>query len=273
MNKYDTEAIMQNFNKLLQPFADIARNAHKIANNPRVQQTLQNIAMAIQNHEKTAPQIDKMLSEMEENKNLSEALEIIPYRQIFKLVLNNFEVKDLTILKLANQVNFQEGLLSYFDEIEIDATFKKRKFCLKEALKLYDLNYFAGCSCLLHSILEGIITDYLIFKNIIVKCNKNGRTVYKSDNKVITGLSKKIDLSKGINDNFLRLEDYKFDSSHNKKFHNERNDVLHGSNIDNFTAERCFITIIWISSLLSSIKNEQQLDRIKIKQRQQSMPT
>ncbi|MCW8037961.1 hypothetical protein [Acinetobacter entericus] len=272
MNKYDSETIMQNFNKILQPFTDIARNAHKIAKNPKFQQTLQNISVAIQHHEKTAPQIDKMLSEMEENENLSEALEIIPYRQIFKLALDNFEVRDLTILKLVNQENFQNGLLKYFDEIEIDTMFKKRKVCLEEALKLYDLNYFAGCSCLLHSILEGIITDYLIFKNIIVKFNKNGKTVYKKDNQVITGLSKKIDLSKSINNNFLRLENYKFDSSHNKKFHNERNDVLHGSNIDNFTAERCFITIIWISSLLSSIQNEQQLDRIKIQQILKSTP-
>lgn len=262
MNKYNTETIMQNLNKILQPFSDIAKNAHQIANNPKVQETIQSISVAIQNHEKTAPQIDKILSEMEENGNLSEALEVIPYRQIFKLVLNNFEIKDITILKLVNQKSFQNGLLSYFDEIDIDTTFKKRKFCLEEALKLYDLNYFAGCSCLLHSILEGIITDYLIFKKIIVKSNKNGKTVFKKDNEVIVGLSRKIDLSKGINDNFLRLENYKFDSDHNKKFHHERNDVLHGSNIDNFTPERCFITIIWISSLLSSIQKEQQLDRI-----------
>jgi|GEM_PF-2178538 len=269
MNKYDIETIMQNFNKILQPFADIAKNIHEVANNPKVQQTLQNISVAIQNHEKTAPQIDKILSEMEENENLSEALETVPYRQLFKLALNNFEVEDLSILKLVNQPNFQEGLLNYFDKIKIDTMFEKRKNTLQEALKLYDLNFFAGCSCLLYSILEGLITDYLVFKKIITKHNESGKTVYRNkiDNKPITGLRKKIDLAKNINENFLRLENYKFDSSHNKKFHDERNDVLHGSNINNFTPERCFITIIWISSILSSIQKEQQLDRIKLQQR------
>lgn len=261
MSKYDIETIMQNFNKMLQPFADITKNVQKIAINPKFQKTMQNMAVAIQNHEKTAPQIDKMLSEMEENENLSEALETVPYRQLFKLALNNFEVEDLSILKLVNQPNFQEGLLSYFDKIKIDTMFEKRKNTLQEALKLYDLNYFAGCSCLLHSILEGIITDYLVFKKVITKRNEKGKTVYRNkiDNNPITGLRKKIDLAKDINENFLRLENYKFDSSHNKKFHDERNDVLHGSNIDNFTPERCFITIIWISSILSSIQKEQSL--------------
>ena len=67
----------------------------------------------------------------------------------------------------------------------------------------------------------------------------------------------KIELAKDINENFLRLESFQFDNDQNKKFHNERNDLLHGSNIDNFNAERCFIVFIWIDSILGSIyRNE-----------------
>lgn len=71
--------------------------------------------------------------------------------------------------------------------------------------------------------------------------------------KVISGLAQKIELAKDINENFLRLENFQFDNDQNKKFHNERNDLLHGSNIDNFNAERCFIVFIWIDSILGSI--------------------
>lgn len=265
MSRYNLETIMQNYAKIIKPFEDITRNIQKIGIDPKFIREIQQISVAIQNHEKTAPQIEKILSEMETNENLSEALNIIPYRQLYRLTINNFEVEDVTILKIVNEVYFQEGILEYFDEIEIDVTFKKRKDILEEALKLYNLEFFAGCSCLLHSLLEGLITDYLIYKEIIIKTNKNGRTKYldKNNGNDVLGLAKKIDLAKNINDNFLRLEDYKFDSSKNKKFHNERNDVLHGSNIDNFTAERCFITIIWISSLLSSIQTEQQKNNLR----------
>lgn len=264
MGKYDIETIMQNFTKILQPFEDINRRIQKVTATPK---SIEKLTEAIQNHEKTAPQIKKMLSEMETNENLSEALNTIPYRQLFKLAFNNFEVEDLSILKLVNQANFQKGLLGYFDTIKIGRTFEKRKKILEEALKLYDLSFFAGCSCLLHSLLEGIITDYLIFKKIIVKTNNNGKTKYLaiSNSCDVNGLAKKIELAKNINENFLRLENYKFDSNKNKKFHNERNDVLHGSNIENFTAERCFITIIWITSILSSIKKEQLINSLSSK--------
>lgn len=283
MNRQNIEQVMQNFSKILQPLTNIATTMSKIQVNPELQKTfklaqqfrinpeiqelIKQTNTAIQNHEKTAPHIEKMLSEMEENENLSEAFNTLPYKQIFRLALNNFQVEDLTILKLINEDFFHKSLLSYFDEIEMNQSFKERKNIVKEALKLYELEYFAGCSCLLHSTLEGIITDYLLFKKIIIKTNKKGKTQYKvaSTKESVIGLAKKIGLAKDINDNFLRLENYKFDSNKNKKFSDERNDVLHGSNINNFTSERCFITFIWITSILDSIRNEQLVNSLSKK--------
>ena len=75
----------------------------------------------------------------------------------------------------------------------------------------------------------------------------------------------KIKLSTTLNNSFVRLDNYKFDSDKDKKFHNERNNILHGSNIDNFTYERCFIVFIWIASILGSIYNEQLLNSLSSK--------
>lgn len=261
MNKYETEYLMEKFVRPLQPIANLVNKIQKNAGDPKFQNSMRNIIYFLQNHEKSAPLIQNLLSEMSNNKNLSEALNTIPYRQLFKHALNNSKIEDLSILNLVNEYYFSNGLLEYFDKIKIDSKFKKRKNNMEEALKLYELGFFAGSSCLLHSILEGIITDYLLFKQIIIKNNQNGKTRFSQPNlnNNITGLAKKIELAKDINKNFLRLEDYKFDSNQNKKFHNERNDVLHGSNIENFTAERCFITIIWIASILNSIHKEQSI--------------
>lgn len=282
MNKHDIEKIMQNFTNVMKPFNDIANTINrfkvdpktqnfidqiqKLQINPKIQQLLEQTNLAIANHQKTEPHIENMLSEMETNENLSEAFNTIPYKQLFRLALNNFEVEDLSILKLINEQTFQTAVLNYFEEIEINEKFKERKNIIKEAFKLYELNYFAGCSCLLHSQLEGIITDYLLHKNILREEIENNKTIFietKNNKNKVNGLCKKIQLAKDINNNFLRLEEYKFESNENKKFHNERNDVLHGSNISNFTAERCFITVVWITSILSSIQKEQLSNSLK----------
>ena len=129
---------------------------------------------------------------------------------------------------------------------------------------MYEKEYFAGCLCLLHSQLEGIITDYLLHKKIIkeefdeykkthyIKYNGN----IKNKNDKVSGLFKKIDLSKNINKNFLRLKEYKLDSNENIQFWDARNKVLHGSNISDFNDKTCFVVFIWINSILTSIKEE-----------------
>lgn len=216
---------------------------------------------------------EKSLEAIKHDEQLTEAIETIPYNLLFDLVIDNFQITDVTILTLINKHQFKELLLENFNKIEISKTFKDRKEIIKEALELYEKGYFAGCLCLLHTQLEGIITDYLVYKNILKPSKNNkGKDCFKTiktetivtslkpkvikKDSVVTGLLTKIELSRGINENFLRLEDYKFDSKENINFADARNNVLHGSNINNFNDKTCFILFIWINSILISIKEE-----------------
>ncbi|MDC4923609.1 hypothetical protein OHV99_18200, partial [Acinetobacter baumannii] len=216
-----------------------------------------------------SPHVSKLLDEMKNNPNLSEALETVPYVQLVKL-LTNSEVKDnVSVLDLINDTYFQKTLFYNFDAINIGNHFKNRRILIEEAIQLYKLGLYAGCLTLLHSQFEGILTDYLLYKGIIIEKTNGSKTNFydaaklakgvKDRYAVVTGLAAKIELAKKISDTFKRLDAFTYDNNQKLKFHNERNDILHGSNIANFNAERCFVIFIWIDSILDSIYTEEVL--------------
>lgn len=233
----------------------------EVLKNPDTVSALQKILIAAKKHQELSPYVSKLLDEMKNNPNLSEALETVPYVQLVKLLTNSDAKDNVSVLDLINDDYFQRTLFYNFDGINISSHFKNRRVLIEEALQLYNLGMYAGCLTLLHSQFEGILTDYLIYKNIIEKRIVNSKTKFKMlpSGPEITGLAKKIELAKTISDTFKRLESYNFDNDQNVKFHNERNDILHGSNIANFNKERCFIVFIWIDSILDSIYMEEVL--------------
>ncbi|WPP87182.1 hypothetical protein [Acinetobacter pittii] len=200
---------------------------------------------------------------MTNNGNYSEALKTIKYRQLLRLIINSKKIEDKNLLNLINQEVFQKPILAYFEKLDLGTHFQGRKALIQEAFQLYKHEFYAGCLALLLSQFEGIITDYLIFKKVLKKEKTKLYdvaklvTVTKVREAVVTGLAKKIELAKNLNENFRRLESYNFDNDENQKLHNERNDILHGSNIANFNAERCFVVFIWIDSILGSIYTEE----------------
>ena len=137
--------------KLLQQFEKEFKSLYKIATGNVINENFD---------------IEKALVNLENDPKFSEVRKI-PYRDLISIQLNNFQIKDITVENFVNKESFQKNLLDLFDEIAIDEKFQKRKSLIKEAFKLYELELFAGCLCLLYTQIEGIITDYLIFKKLL----------------------------------------------------------------------------------------------------------
>lgn len=250
-------------NPAIQTVAKFDRQIRKITMDPVVKKATQNISAWMKQNEEIAPHMEQILDEMKKNGNYSEALKTIRYRQLLRLIVNSEKVEDKNLLNLINQDVFQKPILTYFEKIDLGTHFQKRKSLIEEAFQLYKHEFYAGCLTLLLSQFEGIITDYLIYKKVIKKEKDKLyevaklATVAKAREAVVTGLATKIRLAKDINPSFMRLESFNFDNDENQKFSNERNDILHGSNIANFNAERCFVVFIWIDSILGSIYTEE----------------
>lgn len=250
-------------NPAAQRAAQIGSQIRKISMDPAFKKATQDIAAWMKQHEEIAPHMEQILDEMKKNGNYSEALKTIRYRQLLRLIVNSEKVEDKNLLNLINQEVFQKPILTYFEKIDLGTHFQKRKSLIEEAFQLYKYEFYAGCLTLLLSQFEGIITDYLLFKKVIKKENNKLydiaklATATKAREAVVNGLATKIKLAKDINASFMRLESFNFDNDENQKFSNERNDILHGSNIANFNAERCFVVFIWIDSILGSIYTEE----------------
>lgn len=252
----------------IQRFGQIHRQISNVVKDPASQQFIHNLSAWAKQQEEIAPHMEQILDEMQNNGNYSEALKTIRYRQLLRLIVNSQKVEDRNLLNLINQEVFQKPILTYFEKIDLGTHFQKRKPLIEEAFQLYKHEFYAGCLTLLLSQFEGIITDYLIFKKVIKKEKDKLydvaklATVAKEREAVVTGLATKIKLAKDINASFMRLESFNFDNDESIKFHSERNAILHGSNIANFNAERCFVVFIWIDSILGSIYTEEVIPTI-----------
>lgn len=276
------------FQNFLQQLKESANTVNERLNNYRNDPKNKNIILGwqhyIDNQDKTDPLIENLLSEMEDNENLSEALKILTFSDMYQLIFNQGQIQQTSVLNILNSESFQEKFLTYFNEINLGTHFSERKPFIEEALKLYKLKLFSGCLCLLFSQLEGILTDYLLNKKIIEESiDKHGKPCFVENNekaKAVNGLYSKIQLAKDTNIDFYnsikykidekektnlsRLSTYKVDSKEKTNLSDARNQILHGSNIKSFTEERCFIVFIWTLSILNAIYKEQLLNSLSI---------
>ena len=136
MSSNNFQDILQNFTKFSQA---LSKKIEELNKNPEVQNFVKGVQFYIQNQDKTNPLIKKLISEMENNPNLSEALEILSYGDIYKLLFNNGEIEETSVVNIINKDYFQNELLNNFDEIKINKKFSDRKLLIQEALKLYEI--------------------------------------------------------------------------------------------------------------------------------------
>lgn len=233
---------------------------------------LKNFLEGIYKFQQYEPYLTNLLDSLENNTNLSHVNETISLACFVQLI---FEYEDnpesVHIFDVINTRYFDEIFFKIFEGIDLGENFKNREDVLREAFTLYKLEYYAGCLTLLYGQLEGILTDYLIQKNLLIKngnfyhylgdkivypYKNNNKKIIDSD-KRITGIDDKIIIAANFNEYFEKLDAYKIDSEY--KINNDRNDILHGSILDRFTKERCFILIVWLVSIFNFLLTEQQM--------------
>jgi hypothetical protein len=163
-------------------------------------------------------------------------------------------VKSFNLLDVINTEAFQKDVLSAFDAMQIDENHKSlRRPVIVEAFKMYKLGCYAGCVPLLYAQLEGLLTDVLIQQGFL----KQNGTKFVDVYKIVPGLKgneikslwHKSKIAIELNPYFAELAAYKMDSSSNVTM--TRHNILHGTDVENFTQARSFILLIWLFSVLS----------------------
>lgn len=258
----------QEVGKALVPMAKALQNII----NSIDQEKLKNFIEGIHKYQQYEPYLDNLIGSLENDTNLSHVNETLSLACLVQLIFENENNLDnLHLFDVIKTDYFDEMFFSKFDEIHLGENFKLRKNIIKEAFKLYELEFYVGCLALLYGQLEGILTDYLIQRNLLIKngnfYNYLGKEIvytYKNNNKKtinsatkITGIDNKIIIAANFNEYFEKLDAYKIDSEY--KINNDRNDILHGNILDRFTKERCFILIIWLTSIFNFLLTEQKI--------------
>lgn len=157
------------------------------------------------------------------------------------------------VLELINRHYFQTALLDAFDEMDIGDHKLQRRQIIQEAFKLYELKCYAGCIPVIYAQLEGLLTDVLIEQGFL----KQSQTKFVDVYKIVPGLKgneikslwHKAKIASELNRYFAELAAYKMDSSSNVTM--SRHNMLHGTDVSNFTQERSFILFIWLFSAVS----------------------
>lgn len=170
--------------------------------------------------------------------------------------------KENDVFQLMNTQNFQNEFLTLFEKSLEKGVRSERKPVVKEAFELYKHCFFRGCTTLLYGMLEGVLTDFLVFKRKLEKDEK-GKYNYignsfsylnqerkqgQFNKKKVTGLFDKILIAADLISLFRELEIYEVEED--IFFKDSRNGVLHGDDLEGLSQERSFIIFLWLYYLL-----------------------
>lgn len=249
---------VEGIGKVLIPIATSIQKKLNEIDPEKLQVFLENL----ERFQRNEPYLNKLIADLKMNTNLVHANESLFLAHFMQLIYENEEdPQSIDILDIVNTEYFNNEFFSQFENIEMGENFRNRKNVLKEAFELYKLGFYAGSLCILYGQLEGVLTDYLLYKKALTKKNKAykyiGETIPDTricNGKGITGIFDKIKIAKSINKSFETLDAYKIDD--NYQINSDRNDILHGNSLDRFTKERCFIVILWLASIFNFFEVE-----------------
>ena len=163
------------------------------------------------------------------------------------------DLKSFNLLNIVNGERFQSEFFQVFDALEIGENKTLRKQVIKEAFKLYELGFYAGCVPILYAQLEGLLTDVLIQHGYLKQQDSKFVDVYKIvpglKGNEIKSLWHKAKIAHELNPYFSELAAYKMDNSSTVTV--TRHNILHGTDLDHFHQGRCFVLWIWLLSAVS----------------------
>ena len=197
-------------------------------------------------------------NDLKENR-LDFTLDILSYPDFIELISKNPDNSLELIHQYTITDKFLENILDLYNKLNIN---QKRLKIIKEAIILHQKEYYAGAITLLYSQIEGIITDILIEKKLIVVNNEkflkylNEKPIKNKNNQSleIIGMKDKIIHGKNIieiKDFLENLDAYQLVLD-NKKFDivTFRNKVMHGNNVDFANKLQSTQLIMWLFGLL-----------------------
>lgn len=241
--------------KALLPLAEFGKKLNS-AMRPFVQfleshrETFEKIAYAVNEYQKRAPYFEKAVKDIENPEYKSLAENLISMNDILGAIDLEKQPDNFSLLDIVASERFQKSLLDFFCNLSLN---QNRLPVIQEALTCHRSMQYGGATCLLFTIIEGIINE-LLEKH--TGATTDGRKFFKGvPNKTeLSGLSPKINFiindAKFYPDMFSKMDKFEFIYSNiNSTIVKIRNDILHGVCID-FDEKRSAQLILWLFCLL-----------------------
>ncbi|WP_374570346.1 hypothetical protein [Acinetobacter sp.] len=165
------------------------------------------------------------------------------------------DIAQFSLLDLIEKDYFQNELLAAFDALDIGPNQGQHRQVIQEALKMHQLQCYAGSVTVLYGQIEGILTADLLQRGYLAQNQSKFVDVYK----IVPGLKghevkslwHKVKIACDLNPYFMELEAFKMDSSSNVTA--TRHNIVHGADAAHFTQERSFVLFIWLFAAVSFI--------------------
>ena len=256
-------SIKQNVDLVMRPVIEIGKTIDTVTK-PLAQlinahrNTFEKLTHIANEYKKREKHINNVLIDLEnpDFKIISE--NIISLADVYVAIDLDSDPDKFSIFTILSSDDFHTSLLDIYSNIGLD---KKRSTIISEALQLHRNAFYCGSTCLLYSLIEGVLTEYLAKSGYIIEdC---GKFFYTNKNKKIklNGLRQKLDCIKKFPALLTtdisvleKLDSFQFICDNEESTVSKiRNLVMHGTCID-FNEKRSGQLILWLFSLLMHLK-------------------
>ena len=220
------------------------------------------------------PYVDNLIAVFDgRTVNLESLGDLFSFKDLFEFVDFNKPSDASGNTDLMRNERFRDKLISNYKALCVvlvgndkPSFSKERVGLIEEGFSLYDHAFHAGAVCLLLSVFEGILTEYLAFKKFIFS-KADGKFYFVGDDKkdkYVSGLYVKLEIAnKNSEADFLSniFAWNVFLNSDKEKISNFRNSVLHGNSLNFGFPEYSKMTLLLVYFLVLYIRKD---DGVKV---------